>query len=307
MQFKFFLGLIFIVFFLTACDTLNNLNIFNSDAISSGKGLNVAISAIPPIQGKTLNEGNPFSVKLGLTNYMLNPVQGRVCLRDKTTDTFGGIPSSGESCQNFNLGEAEVTKSNGQIFPDSVDYYFPRAGEYSYRNMDEISLSNQIFVDLYYTLETVNGVDACIEQRGMNKCEQTQSLNPKKSDAPLGVSKVTVTQSYSQKDTILNAEIILNKQEEGELLTSDSTISDPLNQKVFVDVEINRMLARCNVELGGYVVFKKDQNEKVIKCNLPLSLQEEFVNVPITVKMKYTFKKTINGPSFDLKKEEMIV
>jgi len=304
MRFKLILALITILLFAASCS-----NILNKGSISSGKGLVVNLLTSPNIQGETLNENEGFTVIVDVFNYLTSPIQGRICLRDKMTDSFGGVLSGSENCDNLNLDPAESFEDNKKLFPDQITFDFPLAGEYRYNNLDIISLDNQLFVDLFYELETQNTGTACVERRGLNKCEASQNLNLQSQDVPLDVKSIVASPSYRSNEIILNTIITLSKKEQGEILTPGS-ILDPsfgTDQKIRLDVEIDRQPADCQSLVSGYIEFKKGQNEKVIKCSSSVRVPLEYESIPVTVKMEYGFQKIIEGPKFSLKKESELI
>jgi len=190
---KLIFTLILILFLLSSCIQ----NPFNKTPGNSGKGsLDVTILTSPKLDGKTLNEGDTFTVDVDVINSLDVPIQGRICLRDQTTDTFGGISSTGENCDNLDLAPAERLDDSGKLFPDKGTYLFPLDGDFSYRNLDVTSLPNQIFVDLFYELQTQNEGIACIERRGVGKCQTTQNLNIAPKGVPLEATKIIISPSY---------------------------------------------------------------------------------------------------------------
>lgn len=293
--------------FLSSCSYLANFNPLNGGSTGGSRGLNVVITTSPQIQGKTLNENEGFTVAVDVTNNIASPIQGVICLRDQTTDSFGGIPSSGENCDNLNLQAAEMVDKS--VYPYRETYYFPKSGDFKYRNLESISQNNQIFVDLIYEAKTQNGGSVCIEKRGIGKCPQIdQNVQLQNNDASLDVSRITANPSFRENQIILNLEISLRQKEDGKLLTPGSVFSPKFgqNQKVKFNVLVEGNSANCKEANQGYVEFRKDQNEKIIKCSAPVTIPVSHEFVPVIVNMEYAFQKTITGPSFTLKKEEGI-
>lgn len=281
---------------------------------AQGKGLNVNIFTKPDIAGKTLNEESSFVVDVEISNYIPSSIRGDLCLRDESTNNYGGVDDN--QCQAINIVAAE--RISNKLVPSGISIPFPSAGEYFYKNLPTNGADNRIFADLYYETETIaDASNGCVSRSLDDKsCNSEQRLSVSQSEAPLQVSSIKFTPiaRRASQDVTVKTEITISQVDDGSVLNSGTSFhSQSDNPSIGVNVLINNQKADCtgsSFSHGQLVVRNSNAKiEKVINCNTIVNIATESVNnIPVTVQLEYGFKKTIYGPSFKLKKsiEELI-
>lgn len=307
MKFKVILISLLILVLITSCSNISNL--FNGGGSSpSGKGLTVSFKEAPA-EGSTLNENEQFSVLIDISNYIVSDkdIRAKLCLSDLASDSYGGVRSA--ECKDIVIPPGERTDNN--IFPGQSPepLRFPAQGFYSYHNLDpNFPQSNQLLLDLAYEINTISTATGCYSMPQVSsKCKGTQSLSINQQEAPLQVSKITLTQAtISNNEVNLNVEITVSKNDEGQVYTSGKYVSET-EPSIGFEAALNRMPLKCTGLSNNFIKFRQTQNEKIIKCTASRMLSQEFENANIDIALDYGFLKIIKGPKFNLKKEEAYV
>ncbi len=297
--------LLLVSLFLVSC------TIGSGSSSAQGKGISARISTSPEINGRTLSESDTFTVNVEIINYFTSKkgINGYLCLNDQSGSTYGGV-SDNNNCVPLSLAPAENINNN--INPTGVSINFPNAGEYSYYNLGSTSIPNQIVADILYDTESIAGGVACVSTKNSNKCQGSQTISLNKQDAPLIISQIIASPSYRSNDVVLNLEIHIVQNDDGEILTPGNLLSaNKRNSEVKIDVEMENKITKCtgsgfsgNTLEFSQLKLSNNKNEKIIKCKAVIDIPSDYKNVPINVMMVYGFKKRIEGPVFSLKKSE---
>ena len=309
MDFKLILVIISILFLVSACSVTDRF--FNNSAgSSSGKGIVLTIKEAPK-QGSTLTENDNFAVVVDVASYVKSDrtINGRLCIRDSSSGAYGGIPSS--QCINVDLEPPD--EAEGKLFALPERIRFPSQGFYYYKDLRQLPVDNQILLDFYYELLTESGAVACIAMPNVenvpSNCKGSQALSVHGQDAPVEVTSIAVTpNTISINEVNLKIDITLRKTEEGTLYPPGKALSGGSSpgERIKFAAFANRQALNCQSSSSGFVEFRQDQKEKIIKCTSSLKLQQEFENLPVEVVLEYGFKKIHEGPQFKMKKEEFI-
>ncbi len=266
-----------------------------------------------PKDGAEIQEGQIINFAIQVDNYVPTggALQGQLCLRDDLLDSYAGIRSStAERCKDINLPRA--TQTDRGITPSSDIFTF---GPYLYQNIPEaLSLSTGIHADLKYEVEAQAGADACIKRLGATapkafpQCGQEQNLQVKQTDLPIKITKITASpSSLSTTETLLNLEIEVSKAVEGQVLTKGTVLGEepiPGTASVEFDVSVNNIQADCRDLPNKRLVIRQNENEKVINCEIKISLNQDFIQAPIIIKMGYGFIQSKLGPEITLVKNK---
>lgn len=310
--------LIVLVLFLSACNGGGGFDFssfgFGGSSTPSGSGVNIKFVEAPK-SGEVFSEGDTFSILLKLENGIpgINGVAGNICLRDGTTDTYGGIPSN--NCRPINLRPADI--SNSKIFPSVDEARFPETGFYSYKNLDpQLSLDNQIYADFNYNLETNAIGTICIARPHSTSsaipsgCSDDQTLSlSQPSGVPISAD-VKVSKSRVDENNIrLTLLITLRNTLQGHILRPGNLESPSSNEypEIGFDGFISQFPIDCSSIRNGYVEFRQSENEKVIKCTASINLPQDYLQVPLSLKLRYGYTDTILGPKIKLKGAENIL
>ncbi len=280
-------------------------------------GIDIKFTEVPE---KEVYEGEEIFATILITNSLVNEggIQGILCLRDTLSDNYGGIPDN--ACADVNLPPA--TRTDGGVSPYVMEINFPEVSPISpYRGIErEISKSYQnlpIIADFKYSVETTAGAVVCIKLPGAvspnipKDCGTKQTLSVQQPSMPLKISKLTVTPSRrGSNNVLLNIEMTISKSKQGLLLSSGEISGGvPAVASVSLDVLANQDSAGCQQVSNGRISIRSNENEKVIKCALSINdLSQDYINVPITVRMKYGFAESVVGTTISiLKGDELVV
>ena len=316
MRIKLILTILILMSILVSCSDIPGVSkIFSSDGSSSGsgRGFEVKFSQAPK-SGTTLTQNDNFAIVIDVSNYIVSdkPVSGKLCLKDSSSDSYGGIKSN--ECKYFNVPPGEEV--NDKLFPGQIDpLRFPSQGFYSYTRLDEISIDNEITADLYYDTQNEAGAVACIAmpqiENAPKNCIGSQRLSIQQQDSPLEVSSINIEPSTIDQSTVrLKLELTLSKKEKFTLLSPGNLDSSALDERVKIDIALRSgtltQPLSCQGVSQGFIEFRPNQNEKIIKCTASIKLNQEFENIPVIINTVYGVKKTIQVPKFKLKKEESV-
>jgi len=276
-------------------------------SVSGGSGIFVKFIDAPN-NGETFVDGDTFSVVLSVENGIpgKNGLTGNICLRDGTTDTYGGIPSN--NCRTISLRPADVTSTS--IVPTQGEYRFPESGFYSYHSIDNLlTLDNQIYADFNYDLETIAVGNICVSRPRSNSksipagCGDKQNviLN-QPSGIPLTVTVSVDKSRVSDNEIRLRFDITLRNSKQGQILSSGSFLSgqSEILPEIGFEGFVNQMPISCTSIGSGRLEFRQDQNEKVIKCTSSIILDQDYVQVPFTLRLRYGYLETVLGPKIKL-------
>ncbi len=300
---------IFLVIFLSSCDAISNFG-FGGSNVQSGTGISISFIEAPK-SGATMDEGEEFSVVLHIENGIPSDsgVSGTICLRDSTTDTYGGVTS--DDCRSLSMRSADITDKG--IFPYSEDVRFPVSGFYSYRNLErELSYDNQIYADFAYELETKAVGTICVARpQSTSKaipsgCSDDQSLTlSQPSGVPIAVSSVVAKSRSGQDEVRLRFDISMKNSKSGHVVAPGTLLSPSSEQYPEISFEgsVNNMPIACTGVRNGFVEFSQSRNEKVIKCTASINLQQDYIQVPVILRLRYGYVDTIPGPKLKLRKE----
>ncbi|MEW6063272.1 MAG: hypothetical protein AB1571_02800 [Nanoarchaeota archaeon] len=262
---------------------------------ASGQGLAVKFLDNQPPRD-VLYEGQNFRVGLEIKNSGLDPVKALVCIYDTPADYFGGIPSN--VCEQVNINKAE--KSGNNIFPEVQNIFFPSESQsYFYRQITK-GMSTNILADVYYQYTTRASAQICLKKDttvktpGVN-CQMSSSETIAQDPAPLTISNL-------KKDIIPqgNNQILLlltfNMQAyAGEIFDKEKIgIGAIKDEDKLVDVSVDLKgipLAKsfeCHPNKGGRILFK--ENQKVIKCQALITLDQDYIVNPVEIKASYGHK-----------------
>ncbi|HLC58263.1 MAG TPA: hypothetical protein VJI68_00210 [Candidatus Nanoarchaeia archaeon] len=311
MKLKWCYLVIVLLLILTACSSISDRIPFlgGKQAPVGGSGLTLTFVNVPA-NNELIYEGAEFDVEVALENNIVNEqgLTGRICLQDDLTDNFGGITSN--LCQNFNLPSA-TKSSNGKVTSVQENFLFKPQ---PYKGLQkELELSNSINAVVAYELESISGSEVCIKRREAEvaNCLNQQKLETRQSDLPLKIQSIEAkVSSKDQSEYVVILDISLEKATKGQLLTPGSITSGSIEAptaEVNFEISIDGKPIKCNTASAGKVTFRSNENEKLIKCTGPITLNQDSIMAQITMKMSYGFKQTLNGPKIRLIKNEELI
>lgn len=298
MRTKLYIFLIFSLF-LVSCTTLQTSFGFGKEGPVGGKGVILKFIEAPD-NNEEINEGYPFGIKIQIENNVVNEqgLRGEICLRDSLSSNYGGIPEN--ECKSVNLPSA--TKVEKKFYPAIEVYSF---GPYSYKNLEE-SLTQDaiIFADVKYEVQTTAGSNVCAKRPAAQSsvipanCGEKQNPQVQQTDLPLKISKLTTKSSSFDSEARIDLEIQLLKTTEGQVISRLGTQSPSSAAEIDFQVLINEVQATCNQ--GNRIELRQNENEKIIKCFSQISLNQDFLEAPIRIKMGYGFIQSIPGRTIKL-------
>lgn len=299
---------------LSSCTTLEGTfgGFFNRGGQGvGGKGIVLKFVEAPE-NNEEITEGIPFSIRIEVENNIVSDrgLTGELCLRDELSDNFGGITTN--QCKTVNLPPA--TQIDNKVTP-SVDSYF--FGPYTYRNLQkDLSIQTKITADMKYEVEAVAGSTACVKRPVAQStsipqnCGGRQDLQIQQPDLPVKVDSVSAkAQTASDTESNLLLDITVSKATTGQLVTKGNvigTVAAPGSADVDFEVIINNQIsAICSGVANNRLQIRQNENQKIIKCSAKLSLNQDYIQVPITIKMGYGFIQPVDGPTIKLVKEAL--
>ncbi|HIH25170.1 hypothetical protein J4476_06240 [Candidatus Woesearchaeota archaeon] len=286
----------------------------SSGSGSGGSARGVSIKFIEPLPSE-LSEGGEFSTTIQISNAVVNAngINGELCLRDSISDNYGGLKDSPSPCYPVNLPSASQT-SKGGINPSEDVFTFTSQ---PYSNLDP-SITNEISIiaDFKYSVDTSAGAVACVKKPGANSptipsnCGTEQSLSVQQPDMPLKVAKILIRPSrINSNDVKLNTEITLSRAIQGELLPKQESFEKTSFGSADIDfnVEINGYSASCSsISSGSKLNIRSNENEKVIKCSTLITLNQDYLDVPVKIDMGYGFRQSVPGGKIKLISNEVL-
>ncbi|MBS3168763.1 hypothetical protein J4216_06560 [Candidatus Woesearchaeota archaeon] len=321
MKIKWCILILLIPIILTSCSTFSGFigggfgNFFGSSSDGTVGGRGVMLKFVDaPDNNAEFSEGIPFTITIQVENNVVNEqgLNGRLCLKDGLSDSFGGILDS-DQCVPVSLPTA--SKVTNKINPSIDRYDF---GPYSYRGLQkELSLKTMITADFSYEIDSIAGASACVKRKAAqsstipSNCGEKQNLQVQQPDLPVKITSISSrVASKSDSESILLLDITLSNSHGGQVLSSGSALGAtnnlPTTAEIDFDITINQQPAICEGVSRKRVEIRKNENQKVIKCRTDLLLNQDYLEAPIVIKMNYGYKQSIPGPTLILKKEDLI-
>ncbi len=286
--------------FLAACQYLP---FQSSGSVVSGKGVKVEFVDYP--SGK-LGEGELFSVRTRVTNYNpSSPVQGQLCIADFVSKRLGGIPEN--TCQDFIVEKAEVV--NSKVYEQAKEQIF---SSYSYHDLEpNVPYTDNIGAIFTYSVASDHILEGlCVKTSesvrtsdvSASKCSKSESFSSvKQPDTPIRVTSITKDVNYlGNQQANVRLTIDLKKVEDGDVVSSElaDSSANPFSAVPFIDFDLNYagVPFECPGVNAGRLQF--GQAEKEISCHGLVNVPGEFLSEPLVIRLGYSFRKTIQTPSF---------
>ena len=263
------------------------------------------IEGVTPQSGDELTDFSQFQVGVVLRNSMLNDVDGELCVYNSLSPRYGGIPSN--ECRSVSLVAAE--KIDDRIIPAAEEnFIFPGdVNSYSYTNLQkDISQTTVISAILKYNVEAVSDTQLCLKRDAKVKasCADNEvitklNVNP----APVVVSKIEKNVLYGGGGNVgVNLDIYLKKISDGEVISKDALFNPSEESKNEIDYAVGFVGGQkfeCNP--AGKIIF--EGSEKIIRCRTTINIQQDYVNDPFAVVLKYGFRKVLTTGAITVRKE----
>ena len=263
------------------------------------------IDGITPQAADELTDFSQFQVGVALRNSMLNDVDGELCVYDSLSDRYGGIPSN--ECRSISLVAAE--NIDGKITPAAEEnFIFPGdVNSYSYTNLQkDISQTTVISAILKYNVEAVADTQLCLKRDAKVKAscidnEVITKLNVNPS--PVVVSKIEKNVLYGGGGNVgVNLNIYLKKIDDGEVISKDALFNPSEESKSEIDYAVGFVggqIFECTP--AGRIIF--EGSEKIIRCRATVNIQQDYINDPFAVVLRYGFRKVITTGAINVRKE----
>ena len=298
------------LFILSSCTSFDNYFGRNTAQIG-GKGL--ILNFVQPSTSEiSIPEGFPLNVKIELKNYIENEqgLNGELCLRDLLTDNFGGIPSF--DCRPINLASPKKLQSNNNLLVEPETFNF---GPYYYKNAQrefQSASQTQLIADVKYELESKAKSLICVKREGSksapSNCGTETKLSIEQEDLPLKITSASATSFVKDFEADLLLELTISKTSDGQVISRSNNFEQAPKGSAFVEFNllVNSIPAKCIGLVGTSLEVTRTEKESKIKCSAKLSFNQDFIQVPIDIKMGYGFIQSVNGPVIKFGKEEDI-
>ncbi len=295
-----------ILLFIAACtDNLpSNIPYFQSSSGTISEPLIVNfLQNQPPAE---LYEDGSFRVGLKLTSYSLKELKPSVCISDPLGDYFSGIPSN--ACSLVQLAKAE--KVSGNIIPDTQEVYFPSiSGNYNYKHVTP-GLTSTIIAETYFPYQTIANTQIClkkdinVETPGV-PCDLSSNEKVIQDPAPIIISdiKKDVIPKGDGKITLYLSFTIQN--------SGSGKVLDPLKVSPFDKDTTDGPYIDLNIKVKGTTTsfncppnknkrILLKENQKAIKCEGFMNINQEYVIVPVEITLNYGYKTITSTGSIRL-------
>ena len=259
------------------------------------------IDGITPQAGDELTDFSQFQVGVALRNSMLNDVDGELCVYDSLSDRYGGIPSN--ECRSISLVAAE--NIDGKMIPAAEESFI--FSGYSYTNLQkDISQTTTISAILKYNVESVADTQLCLKRDAKVKasCVDNEvitklNVNP----SPVVVSKIEKNVLYGGGGNVgVNLNIYLKKIDDGGVISKDALFNTDEESKNEIDYAVGFVGGqRFDCNPAGKIIF--EGSEKIIRCRATVNIQQDYINDPFAVVLRYGFRKVITTGAINVRKE----
>jgi len=246
------------------------------------------VAGSPP---DVLKEERTFAVSVRLENGAdINVKEGRVCVRGISRG-YGGF--SDEQCADFSLlpivAEGKQVRKAYDILRFQSDGYSLRE-----RNIDETFVAKAT-----YLCELITGPQFCVSNRITDEdsdidCPRIEVFTGAKvstTTAPITLTKVE-KEFYSGGDGVmLSATLTLKKVNDGGYVVN--SIDDKETEKEYVDIQVSYAGygdMRCDSVRNGKLEWNRNENEKVIKCDISLGDVGERQSSSLDVRLRYYYR-----------------
>ncbi|QQG39117.1 MAG: hypothetical protein HYS32_01520 [Candidatus Woesearchaeota archaeon] len=308
-EFKVLIVILLLVFVLTLSGCQNIKNTGSNLAGKFGKGdkefasklIGVAIKPIPTTsKDNKIRSGESFGIITILTNNLEQAISGRVCLSDRVSDEFGGIPR--DHCEQFDIEAAnERGPKEATVFQNDV-FTYSLPDDFGNVDIDE---------HLFYEASMAGKIKSvCIKPSILTKgtCQNEESFGSSSLDFSSGPLIVTAARkefSQQQNEVVMRLFVTLRK------LSNAEIINPSLVNTGGVEELINDNEVLINAEYVGLGELTCDKDNKVeivkgsteVECIGRFSVNE-VVESPIAISLSYGVKQTINVGTFNLILEE---
>jgi hypothetical protein len=269
-----------VMIFLNGCTTTDD-----GGKIASAKG--AILSFIPGSPPSELDEGDSVDVGVKVENEADVPINGRLCVWGLST-AYGGFVE--EQCDDFVL--AGMLLDGTKVSKASKEFHFQSLEGYNVRDREYIKPT--IIARATYSCELTAGPQICVKKMLGEKdeeCSRTEVFTGKNlysKNAPITLTRTEKQISTRTDGVMLNVMLTLKKNADGYVVNSLDDAEESL--KYFADIgvsysgygEMECTSDGIKIE-NGKLEWKKDQNEKIIKCKKLLtnvgSLEKEYINL----------------------------
>jgi len=275
-------------------------NLFGGGGISSsGKGITIEYTSFP--RTFELYENQPFRIGVVATNHNTvgDPVEGWICFSDDLTDRYH-IPKPFRECQSLFLTPASVAGESSTPLPEQ--FWFPETASGAYINLDEkLTRTSTITTSLKFKYRTEAGQQLCVKQPFLEESQLRVSCSDfetfsriQQIEGPLKISKIDKEVTpINEGQANVNLEITIEKSSSGELLNLDQVSPDGLiSSQAVVEFEANLdgEALKCSPVQGNKILFRSNENKKVINCNIPVTISQEYIQRFLTINVDYGFQ-----------------
>lgn len=256
----------------------------------------VTLSFIPGSPPDVIREDSGFIVGVKLENNAdITINSAKICARGILSD-YGGFPVE-EQCTDFNLAGVEV-RNNKQIVKDSKPFYFNSEG---YKTNGRSIIEPTIIAKATYGCEFIAGPQLCVtkdlmtDEIGGGECARTESISGSKlysKSAPITLMKADKELSNSGDGNLrLRVGLTLKKAGDGGYVVN--SLNDDEVQKSYVKMQVSYGSygdMKCSGLKDGNMEWKRNENEKVINCEILLGSVNQLESAPLNVKLNYYYR-----------------
>lgn len=293
--------LILVLLLFSGCAGLGGLSGLGKKSGSefSSRLVGVELKTIPT--ANEIRSGESFGISGLLKNNLEQPIEGRSCLSDKVSDSFGGIP--GDFCENFFMGAADESGPDQmEIFKNALFVY-----EVPF-DFGDVDIKSYIF---YNAITKGKVKNVCIKPNLLERgeCDNEETFTGASLDfssAPLIITKVKKELSQQQNEMVMRLFVTLKK------LTNVEIINPGLVDSASLEEFIKDNAIDISADYVGLGEFVCDKDNKVeisessteVECIGKFSVNE-IIEGPISIILDYGVKETKKVGTFPLLAEEV--
>lgn len=251
-----------------------------------------------------LGNNEPFNVVVLLKNSLPREVEGELCVEDSVSDALGGIR---KDCKSIILEKAQSSAAFTDVTEELV--VFPNEdGYYSYAGIrPELYHNGNVIATLKFGVNSYASAELCVKKYDSSAdCDDKEIIKKiQQEKLPVVVDKIEKTVSAFGSQARVSLRIYLKKAEDGDMIDSSlvaASSSELLEaQKIGFRADFMGREMICSGVIGGKTEF--ESNEKLIKCETSLNLNQDYLDGRAEVNLRYGFRMVDSSPSYELREE----
>jgi len=265
----------------------------------SGRLVGVDLTTIP--SSKEIRSGESFGIAGVLKNNLEQPIEGKACLSDKVSDSFGGIPSN--YCQSFFM---EAADERG---PDQIELFQDTSFTYDVPfDFGDVGINSYIIYKA-----KMQGIvkNVCIKPDLFEnpECKNAETFSRESLDfssGPLVITSVKKEMSKQENQVVMRLFVTLQKLGNSHIISSE--LVDSVDLEGFI--KDNDVVITANYAGIGEFACDNDNIIEIVKSSTEIECVgkfsvDEIIESPVSFVVEYGVRETKNVGIFPLVAREV--